>query len=83
MTGTDTKKIAAAAGIVAFTLLAFGSLLTGARVLAALIRGIEGLVAFGAVGWCAAKWLETRGGFAQPAPPQPEEPKGAHLDETV
>lgn len=67
----------------AFTLMAFGSWLAGARVLVALIRGIEGFAVFGAIAWCAGKWLQGRNGQAAPESNQDDGSKGAHLNETV
>ncbi len=77
------KKIAAAAGTLAFSLVALGSWALGARPLVALIRGIEGFVVFGALGWAVGKWLQMRGGFSDSGPPEGQPEKGGQVDETA
>lgn len=83
MTDDVVKKIAAAFGTFAFTVLAAGSWLMGAWPMSALIRGVEGFVVFGALTWCVCRLLQDRIDFSETHHMDDEESKGSHLDETV
>ena len=83
MTDELVKKISAAFGTFAFTVLAGGSWLMGAWPLTALIRGIEGFVVFGLLAWCVCRLLQDRVDFSEAHHLDDEGSKGSHLDETV
>ena len=51
------KRLAAGFALFSFGILAFGSLLGGARLMTAFIRGIEAGLAFGLLAWLLASFL--------------------------
>ncbi len=86
MTNEQLTKIAACFATLAFTIMTLGSWAMGARILVALVRGIEALALFGLLAFCVGKLLQRNVDFSLANPSHEEEDdeaKGAHLDETA
>ncbi len=84
MTDEQVKKIAACFATLAFTVMTLGSWAMGARILVALVRGIEALVLFGLLALFVCKLLQHKVDFSPvESSAEDDEAKGSHLDETV
>ncbi|QPJ62732.1 MAG: hypothetical protein G3M70_12945 [Candidatus Nitronauta litoralis] len=83
MTNEQLTKISVCFGTLAFTIMTLGSWAMGARVLVALIRGIEALALFGLLAFCVGKILQRNVDFSSANTTEEDEAKGAHLDETA
>ncbi len=84
MTDDQIKKTAACFATLSFTIMTLGSWAMGARILVALVRGIEALAVFGLLAFCVGKLLQRNIDFSPVNQSHEEdEAKGAHLDETV
>ena len=57
MSESIPQKIALGFAILAFAFMVFGSVLSGARFVTALIRGFEGSLVFGGVAWALSRYL--------------------------
>ncbi|MFQ5672368.1 MAG: hypothetical protein ACE5G9_04685 [Nitrospinales bacterium] len=51
MTSLTARKIATGFALLSFAVLAFGSLLNGARIVTSLVRGVEAGLVFGLLAW--------------------------------
>ncbi|MCF8720299.1 hypothetical protein [Nitrospina gracilis] len=82
MTPFQARKAALVFAVFAFIILSIGSWVSGARVWAAVLRGIEGFLLFGAFAWAVCSLLAT-------SEPQDKKKKrknskkGQNLDQTV
>lgn len=84
MTDDQVKKASACFATFAFTVMTLGSWAMGARILVAMLRGIEALVVFGLLAFCVGKFLQKNVDFTpQEKSEEEDEAKGAHLDETA
>ncbi len=82
MSQTGIKKMALIFALFSFAILTFGSVLSGSRILTALIRGTEGALLFGLVAWFLGNYILEEKTDAPPEEIEGEQ-KGAHLDETA
>ncbi|NIQ01862.1 MAG: hypothetical protein GWM98_16880 [Nitrospinaceae bacterium] len=71
------------AGLLAFTLVFFGSWVFGARILSSFFRGLEAFALFGAVAWLVLTGWEVWMPGASDAEGNPGKRKGVNLDQTV
>lgn len=85
MSSTTIKKIAVGFSLLAFAVLTFGSLLSGARILTSFVRGIEAAVVFGLLAWgLSAMAVAEREEMEPETPAEPDEKdKGKNLSEVV
>ncbi len=83
MTAENVKRISAGFGMLAFLVMSVGSFLMGARLMIAMIRGVEGFVVFGVVAWGVCLFLQRNVDFSEAPMMEDDESKGAHLDETA
>jgi hypothetical protein len=74
------KKLSVVAGLFAFTLIFFGSLIYEARIVSSFFRGLEGFAIFGLL-----TWLVLRGWAAMTSKEHLGESKdkGVNLDQTA
>ena len=74
------KKLSVVAGLFAFTLIFFGSLIYEARIFSSFLRGLEGFAIFGVLAWSVL-----RGWVAITSKESLEEVKGKgiNLDQTA
>jgi len=82
MTKFQIKKMAVSFSLLSFAVLAFGSVLSGARLTTAFIRGIEAALLFGGVAWALGALImqDTEDKLQEK---EEEIPKEANLDETL
>ena len=82
MSALGIRKIAVGFALFSFSTLVFGSLLGGARVFTALIRGIEAGIAFGFLAWLMSSFLleEEAEGLNEDAKNSNNEKKGQNLE---
>jgi len=69
--------------ILSFTILAFGSVLTGSRMITALIRGAEAAFVFGALAWAFGSVVMEKAKAPEVEEEEAEASIGDQLDETV
>ncbi|MGP0565160.1 MULTISPECIES: hypothetical protein [unclassified Nitrospina] len=82
MTPFQAKKAALVFALFAFILLSLGSWISGARVLAAVVRGVEGFFVFGGLAWAVCALVSTH--EPQEKKKKKKRPqKGRNLDQTV
>ncbi len=82
MSSTGIKKMALIFALLSFAVLTFGSALSGARIVTALMRGAQGALLFGVLAWFLGGFFLEQKDETPPEEPDSEQ-KGAHLDETV
>jgi len=81
MTSHKAKKGALVFALFAFNVLSIGSWAMGARVVTALIRGVEAFLLFGALAWGVGSLLAVRGRDHEGN--QETGNKGRNLDQTA
>lgn len=85
MSSITIRKIAAGFALLAFAVLVFGSLLSGARILTSFVRGFEAAIIFGLLAWgLSAMVVEERETIEPETPAEPDDKdNGENLTEVV
>jgi len=85
MTDIEVQRLAVGFGMVSLMILVLGSLLAGATLITAFVRGISGAVIFGGMAWFLGSLLkkEETGEELLGEMQEEEPPKGEHIDEAV
>lgn len=81
MTPHKAKKGALAFALFSFSLVSIGSWVMGARVMTALVRGVEAFFLFGVLVWSLLSLLVVREGLGEEN--QKTSNKGQNLDQTA
>ncbi len=80
MSRLSIKKLSVVAGLFAFILIFFGSLIYEARIISSFLRGLKGFAIFGVLAWLVLRgWVA----ITSKEPLGENKGKGANLDQTA
>jgi len=83
MTSLTAKKIAVGFALLSFAVLVFGSLLNGARIVTAFVRGVEAGLVFGLLAWALSFLLLKEEDKEEDAGSSGNQHKGRNLEKVA